>query len=84
MDEPAPIACTLAPAGVPTLHRREQNRSPAQLPYQEMARENPDLVCSLNLALMRGVADGLGLDGLQPLLERREGVCCLAFRTVGA
>ena len=48
-------------------------------PYHEMARENTDMVCSLNLALMQGIADGLVLDDLQPSLEPGEGRCCVAF-----
>jgi predicted ArsR family transcriptional regulator len=53
-------------------------------PYHDMARENTDLVCSINLALMEGVADGLGLADLEPSLEPAEGTCCVAFHLRGA
>ncbi len=53
-------------------------------PYHDMARENTDLVCSINLALMEGVADGLGLADLEPVLEPAEGTCCVAFHLRGA
>jgi predicted ArsR family transcriptional regulator len=50
-------------------------------PYHDMARENTDFICSMNLALMQGVIEGLGADGVSPALEPREGMCCVAFRT---
>jgi len=49
-------------------------------PYHEMAREDTELVCSMNLALMAGIAAGLGSDELEPVLEPRDGMCCVAFR----
>ena len=52
-------------------------------PYHDMARENTELVCSLNLALMQGVADGLDLADLEPTLEPREGQCCVVFHARG-
>lgn len=52
-------------------------------PYHDMARENTDLVCSMNLALMQGVANGLGLKDLEPALEPQEGACCVAFHLRG-
>ena len=48
-------------------------------PYHDLARENTDLICSMNLALMEGVSDGLALDGLKPALEPQAGACCVAF-----
>jgi predicted ArsR family transcriptional regulator len=50
-------------------------------PYHEMAREDANFVCSLNLALMRGVTEGLELGGISPALEPMEGMCCVAFRS---
>jgi predicted ArsR family transcriptional regulator len=50
-------------------------------PYHDMARENTDFVCSMNLALMQGVVEGLDLAEVSPALEPREGMCCVAFRT---
>lgn len=49
-------------------------------PYHEMARENSELICSLNLSLMLGVEDGLGDAQLRPVLEPLDGACCVAFR----
>jgi len=50
-------------------------------PYHDMARENTDFVCSLNLAMMQGVVQGLGAAGVSPALEPRQGMCCVAFHT---
>jgi predicted ArsR family transcriptional regulator len=55
-----------------TLHLRN-------CPFHELAREDSDHVCVMNLALMQGVAEGLGVDGVTPALEPREGYCCVAF-----
>ena len=49
-------------------------------PYHDMARENSELVCAVNLALLEGVAQGLDLKGVEARLEPREGLCCVAFR----
>lgn len=50
-------------------------------PYHDMAREDTDFVCSMNLALMQGVIEGLGVAGVSPALEPSEGMCCVAFQT---
>jgi len=50
-------------------------------PYHDMARENTDFVCSMNLALLQGVIEGLGVAGVSAALEQREGMCCVAFHT---
>ena len=51
-------------------------------PYHDMAREDPNFVCSMNLALMEGVVEGLDLAEVSPALEPIEGMCCVAFRTM--
>ena len=50
-------------------------------PYHDMARENTDFVCSMNLALMQGVIEGLGIAGVSSALEPGKGRCCVAFHT---
>jgi predicted ArsR family transcriptional regulator len=49
-------------------------------PFHELARENSELVCGVNLALMEGITQGMELGHLAPALEPREGYCCVAFR----
>lgn len=50
-------------------------------PYHDMARENANFVCSVNLALMQGIVEGLDLVGVSPALEPKDGMCCVAFHT---
>lgn len=50
-------------------------------PYHDMAREDANFVCSMNLNLMQGVIEGLDLAEVSPAREPIEGMCCVAFRT---
>lgn len=49
-------------------------------PFYAVAAEYRDLVCGMNLALMDGVREGLGVMQVQPVLEVTPGMCCVAFR----
>ena len=49
-------------------------------PFHEMARENSEMVCSVNVELMRGVLEGLGHRGLTAVLDPQQDLCCVAFR----
>jgi predicted ArsR family transcriptional regulator len=49
-------------------------------PFDSLARDHRDLVCGMNLELMRGVVAGLGSPGPRALPERAPGICCVAFR----
>jgi predicted ArsR family transcriptional regulator len=51
-------------------------------PFDKLAGEHRELVCGVNLALLEGAVDRLGVTGLQPVLEPRAGECCVAFRRV--
>lgn len=46
-------------------------------PFHRLAVRHRDVVCTMNLALIEGIADGLGTAGLRPLLEPRPGRCCV-------
>jgi predicted ArsR family transcriptional regulator len=46
-------------------------------PFHHLAVQHPDVVCAMNLALIEGLAKGLGTDGLRPVLEPRPGRCCV-------
>jgi predicted ArsR family transcriptional regulator len=49
-------------------------------PFDRLAREHTELVCSMNLSLVGGVLDGLGCDSLEAVLEPEEGLCCVKAR----
>jgi predicted ArsR family transcriptional regulator len=51
-------------------------------PFSPLAGEYVDLVCRANLALMQGLASGLRIKGVEAVLERRPGRCCVAFQRV--
>ncbi|MEJ1088627.1 helix-turn-helix domain-containing protein [Microbacterium sp. Mu-80] len=52
----------------------------ANCPFDSLARDHTQLVCSANLSLIDGILDGLGCDGLCAHAEPHEGQCCVAVR----
>lgn len=52
----------------------------ANCPFDSLARDHTQLVCSANLSLIGGILDGLGCDGLCAQAEPHEGQCCVAVR----
>ena len=49
----------------------------ANCPFNRLATDHTDLVCSLNLALIGGVVDGLRIPDVTPELAPRKGFCCV-------
>ena len=47
-------------------------------PFEAVACQDPEFVCGLNLRLLEGVIDGLGVDA-QPVLQPHDGQCCVAI-----
>ena len=50
-------------------------------PFRRLAELQPEVVCHMNLALIQGLAEGLGADDLNPVLEPEPGHCCVAIHT---
>jgi predicted ArsR family transcriptional regulator len=46
-------------------------------PFHALAQEYTDLVCGMNLELMRGLVDALDTSDLDPRLEPEPGQCCV-------
>jgi predicted ArsR family transcriptional regulator len=46
-------------------------------PFQALASGHEELVCGMNLALIRGVVEGLRLPGAKPVLDPVPGQCCV-------
>ena len=46
-------------------------------PFHALVGEHTQLVCGMNLALLQGVVEGLGLDQARPELAPRPGLCCV-------
>ena len=49
-------------------------------PFHQLAEHHRETVCTMNLALLEGVATGIGAD-VQPALEPVPGRCCVVVRT---
>lgn len=49
-------------------------------PFDSLAREHTQLICSANVALLGGVLDGLHREDLRACLEPHVGRCCVAIR----
>jgi predicted ArsR family transcriptional regulator len=49
-------------------------------PFHHLAVQDRETVCGMNLALVEGVAAGLGAAGLRPVLDPRPEHCCVAVR----
>lgn len=46
-------------------------------PFHQLVLRHPDVVCAMNLALIQGLARGLGADDLRPELDPGPGRCCV-------
>jgi len=62
-------------------HERGDDVVLANCPFHALAERHRPLVCGMNLDLLAGVAEGLGLDGrVTPRLEPADGMCCVRLR----
>jgi predicted ArsR family transcriptional regulator len=50
-------------------------------PFRAVAERCPDVVCGLNLALIRGILSGLGADPALAMLTPSTDGCCVALRS---
>jgi predicted ArsR family transcriptional regulator len=48
-------------------------------PFHRLAADHTDLVCGMNLSMMKGMVDAGPDVGLRPVLDPRPGQCCVAF-----
>ena len=49
-------------------------------PFHALVGDHKDLVCSMNLALIEGVVEGLDLPAAKPVLDPVPGMCCVCVR----
>jgi predicted ArsR family transcriptional regulator len=49
-------------------------------PFHHLAEQDRHTVCGMNLALVEGLATGLGAAGLRPVLDPQPGHCCVAIQ----
>lgn len=50
-------------------------------PFHQLAERHREIVCTMNLALLEGVASGIGAEDVRPALEPVPGRCCVVVRT---
>jgi predicted ArsR family transcriptional regulator len=50
-------------------------------PFRALAQQEPDVVCRMNLALVRGLLDEVGVPTANAELEPAEGRCCVTLQT---
>jgi predicted ArsR family transcriptional regulator len=48
-------------------------------PFRRLAELEPEVVCHMNLALIKGLLAGLGADSLEPVLDPEPEHCCVAI-----
>lgn len=81
-EELARVAAALAAGGYePRLLDGEVRAH--NCPFHRIAQEQTELVCSLNLAYVTGVCEGLACTTSDPVLEPTPGHCCVVVRTRG-
>ncbi len=51
-------------------------------PFHALAERHTALICGMNLHLLGGLVEGLGVTDQHVALEPAEGACCVRFRTV--
>ena len=52
----------------------------ANCPFHALAEGHRDLVCGMNLSLVKGVIEGMEAEDLEPCLDPRPGECCVTVR----
>jgi predicted ArsR family transcriptional regulator len=50
-------------------------------PFVDLAQENTELVCGMNLGLLEGVLAGLEISDVQARPDQRDDTCCVAFES---
>jgi predicted ArsR family transcriptional regulator len=79
-SEPEGAETALEHHGFEPVRAADGSVSLANCPFHGLAAQYPDVVCAMNLALVDGLIEGLGLAGLCPVLEPHPGRCCVVIR----
>jgi predicted ArsR family transcriptional regulator len=49
-------------------------------PFHQLAQQHRDLICGMNLCLVKSAVDNVGDTGLEAALEPQDGRCCVTLR----
>ena len=70
----------LRDAGFEPARDRDGRVTLKNCPFDALARESREVVCGMNLALVEGMLEELGIEGASAKLEPRPGQCCVSLR----
>ncbi|HYP24865.1 MAG TPA: hypothetical protein VEV43_14955 [Actinomycetota bacterium] len=68
--------------GFEPFHDEDGNVRLRNCPFHLLSQEYTQLVCGMNLDVMRTMVEELGLERLEARLEPQPGTCCVALRRV--
>lgn len=75
------VESTLSEHGFEPWHDERGTVRMRNCPFRRLAKLRPEVVCSMNLALIQGLVAGLGTDSLNPVLDPKPEHCCVAIST---
>jgi len=52
-------------------------------PFHHLAQQHTELICAMNLCMVKAAVDNVGDTGLEPRLEPEEGQCCVKLHSNG-
>lgn len=78
-DDLGRVATVLAAQGFEP-HEKDGALTLANCPFDSLAREHTELVCSANLSLIGGILEGMDCPHLRAQGEPHAGQCCVAIR----
>lgn len=81
-DDLSRVAAVLAAQGFEP-HEKDGALTLANCPFDSLAREHTELVCSANLSLIGGILEGMDCPHLRASGEPHAGQCCVAIRPAG-
>jgi predicted ArsR family transcriptional regulator len=70
---------TLAEHGFEPWHDEHGTVRMRNCPFRRLAELRPEVVCTMNLALIQGLVAGLGTDSLNPVFDPKPEHCCVAI-----
>ena len=73
------LESALSERGYEPLHDDAGTLRMHNCPFRHLAEVQPKVVCHMNLALIQGLVEGLGGDGLGPVIDPKAEHCCVAI-----
>jgi predicted ArsR family transcriptional regulator len=76
---PLVVQSALSAHGFEPWHDQHGTVRMRNCPFRRLADLRPEVVCSMNLALIQGLVAGLGADSLNPVFDPAPEHCCVAI-----